>query len=97
MGRGGVAPDEVGDLLQGAGAGDVDALAPFYERTSPLVFNLLNYALGELAAAERATVRVYVHVWRTAPAFDPASMSGCTFLLRAVHRELDGRRRRTGT
>ena len=97
MGRGGVASDEVGVLLQGAGAGDVDALAAFYERTSPVVFTFLNHALGEPAAAERATVRVYVQVWRTAPAFDPASMSGCTFLMRAVRRELDGRQRCPGS
>jgi hypothetical protein len=69
----------------------VDALAAFYERTAAVVFNLLHSALGESEAAERVTVRVYVRVWRTAPTFDPAMMSGCAFLLLAVHREVDGR------
>jgi RNA polymerase sigma-70 factor (ECF subfamily) len=91
VGRQGVALDEVGGLLQAAGRGDDAAFAAFYDRTAPVVFDLLRHALGDAAAAERATVRVYVRVWRTAPAFDPAGMSGCAFLVEAVHREY-GRR-----
>ena len=94
-----VAPDEVGGLLQAVGCGDVEAFAAFYDRTASLVFNFLQRALGESAAAERATVQVYTRVWRSADTFDPAVTSGCTFLLQAVRRELDGRAvlgRRTG-
>jgi RNA polymerase sigma-70 factor (ECF subfamily) len=91
VGRSSIALDEVSGLLQAAGAGDVNALAAFYERTASVVFNLLHGELGESDAAERATVRVYIHVWRTAPAFDPAMISGCAFLMLAVHRETDGR------
>jgi hypothetical protein len=40
-------------------------------------------SLGESAAAEQVTVRIYVRVWRTAPTFDPALMSGGTFLIRS--------------
>jgi len=100
VGRSGVELDEVGGLLQAAGCGDVDAFdafaafAAFYDRTASVVFGLLRHALGESAAAERATVRVYVRVWRTAPTFDPAVMAGGAFLIQAIHREFDGRERR---
>jgi RNA polymerase sigma-70 factor, ECF subfamily len=94
MGRSGAAPDEVGGLLQAAGCGDVDAFAALYDRTASVVFGLLQHTPGDSAAAERAMVRVYVRVWRTAPAFDPAVMSGGAFLIEAVHREFDGRERR---
>jgi DNA-directed RNA polymerase specialized sigma24 family protein len=67
-----VEPDEVDTLLQAAGRGDLDAFASFYDRTAPAVFNHLHHVLGDSAAAEQATVRVYVRVWRTAPVFDPA-------------------------
>ena len=93
MGRGGVAPDEVGDLLRAAGCGDGDAFAALYDRTASVVFGLLQHTLGE-SAAERAAVRVYVQVWRTAAAFDPAVMSGGAFLMEAVHREFDERKGR---
>jgi RNA polymerase sigma-70 factor, ECF subfamily len=82
VGRSSVELDEVGGLLQAAGCGDADAFAAFYDRTASVVFGVLHHALGE-AAAERAMVRVYVRVWRTAPDFDPAMMSGASFLLRA--------------
>jgi hypothetical protein len=81
--RSAVELDEVDTLLQAAGRGDFDAFASFYDRTAPAVFNHLHHVLGDTAAAERATVRVYVRVWRTAPVFDPAVMSGASFLLRA--------------
>jgi hypothetical protein len=81
--RSAVELDEVGALLQAAGRGDFDAFASFYDRTAPGVFNHLHHVLGDTAAAERATVQVYVRVWRTAPTFDPAVMSGASFLVRA--------------
>ncbi len=94
MSRRSIALDEVGGLLHAAGGGDTDAFATLYDRTAPAVFGLLTRVLGESAAAERAMVRIYVRVWRTAPAFDAAVVSGGTFLMEAVHRELGGRGRR---
>ena len=90
MGRSGVALDEVGCLLQATGRGDVDAFAALYGRTASVVFGLLEHMTEDPAVAERAMVRVYVRVWRTAPVFDPAVMSGSAFLVEAVHREVDG-------
>jgi RNA polymerase sigma-70 factor (ECF subfamily) len=94
VGRSDLALNEVCGLLQAVGYGDVDAFAAFYDRTAPVVFNLLHHVLGDRAAAERATVRVYVRVWRTAPAFDPAVSSGGAFLIEAVHGQFEERERR---
>ena len=94
MGRTGGAADEIGRLVQATGGGDVDAFAALYDRTASGVFGFLSRAPGDPVAAERATVRVYMRVWRTAPAFDPAVMSGGAFLLRALLREFDDRERR---
>lgn len=93
MGRSWVPLDEVGGLLCAAGRGDLDSFAAFYNRTAPVVFNLLQHVLGDSTAAERASVRVYVRVWRTASAFDPAVTSGGTYLMQTLQGEFDGRER----
>lgn len=79
------------DLLVAAGHGDLSALAAFYDATAPVVFGLLHTVLGDRVRAERATERVYLHLWRTAAAFEPAEGSACSLLLRATHREMIGR------
>ena len=94
MGRRCAVSDDVGSLLQAAGNDDIDAFAAFYDRTSSVVFRILCQALEEQAAAERAMVRVYARVWRTASSFDPDRMSGGAFLTHAVSREV-GRRDRS--
>jgi RNA polymerase sigma-70 factor (ECF subfamily) len=89
VGRRGVVLDDVGSLLRAAGNDDIDAFAALYDRTAPVVFQMLSRALAEPAAAERAMVRVYTRIWRTASSFDPARMSGGAFLVQAVSREFD--------
>ena len=54
---------------------------------------LLRHVPGDTAAAERAMIRVYARVWRTAPVFDPAVLTGGAFLLKALLRETAGRDR----
>jgi len=93
VGRRGVTPDDVGRLLRAAGNNDSDAFAAFYDRTSSTVFRILCRAFEDSAVAERAMVRVYVRVWRTASSFDPARMSGGAFLMDAVRREFGSRDR----
>ncbi|MHA6622449.1 GAF domain-containing protein [Pseudonocardia sp. DLS-67] len=77
-------------LLLAAGRGDLRALAAFYDQTVPVVFGLLSGVLGEAAWAERATERVYLQLWRTAPQFDPTEGSAFSLLLRTARRELIG-------
>jgi len=45
-------------------------------------------------AAEPGTVRVYVRVWRTASAFDPAVCRAGSYLMQTLHWEFDHRERR---
>lgn len=74
-------------LLGEVGEGDVRAFGAFYDRTAPVVFGLLRGALGRDAPAERATERIYRHVWHCAPLFDPARDSAFALLLHAVAAE----------
>jgi RNA polymerase sigma-70 factor (ECF subfamily) len=53
-------------------AGDVEALATVYQRTSPLVFTIALRALSSEADAEDVTQRVYLQAWRSRGAYDPA-------------------------
>ena len=94
MGRSSVVLDEIGCLVQATGCGDGNAFATLYDRTASVMFGLIQHASGDSAAVERAMVRVYVRVWRTAPAFDPTVTSGGAFLMDALYREFDGRERR---
>ena len=94
MGRTCVALDDVGRLLQATGNEDIDAFAALYDRTASVVFRCLCQALKEPSVAERAMVRVYVRVWRTASSFDPGQMSGGAFLVHAMTQEF-GRRQRS--
>lgn len=79
------------DLLVEAGRGDMGAYARFYDVTAPLVFGILRAALGESTEAERAAVRIYVELWRTAPRFGATSESAYSLLLVSTGRELTGR------
>lgn len=77
-------------LLVAAGRGDLDAIATFYDRTAPVVFGMLRGVLSQPTQAERVTEGVYLHVWRTAPGFDPAGHSAWATLLCAARRALIG-------
>lgn len=83
-------PDDsaVDALLCAAGQGDVRALGVFYDQTAPTVFGLLRGVLGDQAPALEATERVYLHLWRAAPRFDPHRGSARSLLLRTARREL---------
>lgn len=61
------------DLLlfaERAGAGDPDALARLYDRTSRLVYSLALRILRREDEAEEVVLDVYAQVWRTAARFD---------------------------
>lgn len=78
-------------LLVAAGHGDLPAFATFYDQTAAAVFGLLRGVLGESVGAERATERVYLQLWRTAPRFDPSRRSAYALLLSTARRELVAR------
>lgn len=83
-------PGEVAldELLSAVAHGDLDALRALYDGTSPLVFGLLHDALSCATRAERATERIYLGLWRSAPRFDPDHTCALATLLTAVRREL---------
>lgn len=79
------------DLLVAAGLGDLGAFATFYDRTAAVVFGLLHAVLGDRGAAEQATQRVYLQLWRGAARFDPSGRSAYALLLFTARRELTDR------
>jgi RNA polymerase sigma-70 factor (ECF subfamily) len=61
---------EWAQLITLTAQGDQDALARFYDRTSPQVFGVIYRILNNREAAEEVTLDVYTQVWRQAHAYD---------------------------
>lgn len=81
--------DAVADaLLRAAAHGDLAALGALYDQTAPTVYGLLRGVLQHQGLAEQATQRVYLHLWRDAPRFDPATGSAYALLIDLARREL---------
>jgi RNA polymerase sigma-70 factor (ECF subfamily) len=57
-------------LLGDVAGGDPDALAALYDATSRRVYGLALRILGDRMEAEEVTLDVYMHVWRSAVAYD---------------------------
>lgn len=77
-------PDEHDDLdvlLSRAAAGDEQALADLYDRTSRRVFGMALSVLRDRAAAEEATLDVFTQVWKRNAPFDRARGSALSYLL----------------
>lgn len=61
---------EWAQLITLTAQGDQDALASFYDRTSPQVFGVIYRILNNREAAEEVTLDVYTQVWRQAHTYD---------------------------
>jgi RNA polymerase sigma-70 factor (ECF subfamily) len=79
------------ELLVAVGRGDIRALGAFYDSTARPLYRFLRDALCGPEPAERATVEVYLQIWRAAPQFDPDRCSAYSLLLLLARRELAGR------
>lgn len=79
--------DSTDVLLTAIGRGDLDAFAAFYDRTASTVFGILQTGTR---STEQATGRVYLGVWRAAPAFEAGRRSAYATLMAATRRELAG-------
>lgn len=77
-------------LLLAAGRGEVDALGAFYDSTAPTVFGLLQRVIGDPEQVARATERVYLRLWSSAPRFDPDDRSADALVLHVARREIAG-------
>jgi RNA polymerase sigma-70 factor (ECF subfamily) len=60
------------DLNESFAAGDETALAEAYRQFSPLVHSLALRSLRDNSAADDVTQEVFIRVWRSRAAFDPA-------------------------
>jgi RNA polymerase sigma-70 factor (ECF subfamily) len=77
---------ELTELLARVAAGDQDAFATFYDRTSHVVFGIVLHVVRDRAQAEEVTQEVYVDAWRAAPRFDASSGSPTAWLNTIAHR-----------
>lgn len=74
------------DLLVRSAAGDVEAFAEFYDRTSARVHGMVLRVLRDPGYSEETTQEVYLQVWRGAVAYRPAEGTPIAWLLSIAHR-----------
>jgi RNA polymerase sigma-70 factor (ECF subfamily) len=86
---------ELGDLLTRVAAGDHDAFASFYDRTSRTVYGIVLHIVRDRAQAEEVAQEVYVDAWRAASRFDAAHGSPAAWLNTIAHRRAVDRVRST--
>ncbi|MFZ0227733.1 MAG: sigma-70 family RNA polymerase sigma factor [Mycobacterium sp.] len=73
-------------LLRRVARRDADAFAAFYDHTSSRVYGLVTRVLRDAGYSEETTQEIYVEVWRTADAYDPAKGSALSWLMTMAHR-----------
>lgn len=89
-----VSPSEDAALMHRIAQGDEPAFDRFYERHKASVYGLARKILGEPAAAEEATLDVFVQIWRHASAYNVQSGSVRTWLLAIARNKAIDRLRR---
>lgn len=85
---------EYDDLLRRVGAGDREAYGQLYRATRALVFTRVRAVVRDLGYAEETCHEVYLQVWRSAAAFDPARGNALTWLCTLAHHQAVDRVRR---
>ena len=73
-------------LLRRVGNRDAEAFAALYDATRSRVYGMVTRVLRDRGYSEETTQDVYLQVWRTAEAYDPASGSALAWLLTLAHR-----------
>ena len=74
------------EAIRGAGRGDEQAFARFYDLVSPTVFGTVLRVVRNRAFAEEITQEVFVELWRQAPRYDPDRGSPTTWAATIAHR-----------
>jgi RNA polymerase sigma-70 factor (ECF subfamily) len=77
---------DLDELLRRVARQDVDAFATFYDRTRARVFGLVTRVLRDPGYSEETTQDIYLQVWRTADAYNPAAGSPLSWLMTIAHR-----------
>jgi RNA polymerase sigma-70 factor, ECF subfamily len=73
-------------LLRQVARRDADAFAELYDQTRARVYGLVTRVLRDAGYSEETTQEVYLEVWRTAGAYDPARGSALSWLMTMAHR-----------
>lgn len=73
--------DDGPSVVEALRDGDADALSELYDRWSPLVYSLALRSVGDVAAAEDVTKRVFTQLWTQRGTFDPARSSFSAWLV----------------
>ncbi|SED99338.1 RNA polymerase sigma-70 factor, ECF subfamily [Gordonia malaquae] len=74
------------DLLSRSAAGDVEAFADLYDRTSARVYGMVLRVLRDPGYSEETTQEVYLQVWRGAATYNAAEGAPVAWLLSIAHR-----------
>jgi len=77
---------DLDELLRQVARQDVDAFAAFYDQTRARVFGLVTRVLRDPGYSEETTQDIYLQVWRTADAYNPAAGSPLSWLMTLAHR-----------
>ena len=77
---------DLDELLRQVARQDVDAFAAFYDQTRARVYGLVTRVLRDPGYSEETTQDVYLQVWRTADAYNPAAGSPLSWLMTLAHR-----------
>ena len=77
---------DLDELLRRVAQQDVDAFATFYDQTRARVFGLVTRVLRDPGYSEETTQDIYLQVWRTADAYNPAAGSPLSWLMTIAHR-----------
>lgn len=77
---------DLDELLRRVARQDVDAFATFYDQTRARVYGLVTRVLRDRGYSEETTQDIYLQVWRTADAYNPAAGSPMSWLLTLAHR-----------
>jgi RNA polymerase sigma-70 factor (ECF subfamily) len=73
-------------LLRRVARRDADAFAALYDHTRSRVYGLVIRVLRDPGYSEETTQEIYLEVWRSAGAYDPAKGSALSWLLTMAHR-----------
>ncbi len=76
-----LAPSSADDLIAGVRDRDPGALAALYDRTAPLLLELIRRIVGNAERAEGLLQDVFVSVWHQAPGFDGRRTRTLTWLV----------------
>jgi len=77
---------DLDELLRRVARRDVDAFATFYDQTRARVFGLVTRVLRDPGYSEETTQDIYLQVWRTADAYNPAAGTPLSWLMTIAHR-----------